>query len=217
MDCVFSNIRTPDYLPTRSALGKDSYGRTVNDRLSSNEGPQQLTNPHTGQQFLIYSAARSDNRNYCLGQLELTGQDPMNPASWTKFTRGCIFQENPAAQVYGVGHASFTTSPDDKENWIIYHGMHDFEQGWDARSIRTQHFTWNKDGSPRFPKPAVGPFAFPSGQDGASGDGSGSTGPRETGRRERLGSTGLQKGLSLLDDILSKKVEWLYSKIRAGV
>ncbi|KIV93041.1 hypothetical protein PV10_04286 [Exophiala mesophila] len=196
---------------------KTPYGRTVNDRLSSNEGPQQLTNAHTGQQFLIYSAARSDNRNYCLGQLELTGQDPMDPAAWTKFTRGCVFEENPAAQVYGVGHASFTTSPDDKENWIIYHGMHDFEKGWDARSIRTQHFTWNKDGSPRFPKPAVGPFAFPSGQDGTSGDGSGSAGPRAMGRRERLGSTGLQKGLSLLDDILSEKIEWLYSKIRAGV
>lgn len=56
------------------------YGRMVNYRLSSNEGPEQLVNPHTGQQFVIYSAARSDNRNYCLGQLELIGEDPMNPS-----------------------------------------------------------------------------------------------------------------------------------------
>lgn len=195
---------------------KTPHGRTVNDRLSSNEGPQQLTNPQTGQHFLIYSAARSDNRNYCLGQLELTGQDPMDPESWTKSTRGCIFQQNPAAQVYGVGHASFTTSPDGKEDWIVYHGMHDFEKGWDARSIRTQRFTWNKNGSPRFPKPAVGPLAFPSGQDGTDG-GASIPGSRETGRRERLGSTSLQKALSLMDEALTRQIDWLYSKIWIGV
>ena len=52
----------------------------VNYRLASNEGPEQLVNQKTGQQFVIYSAARSDNRNYCLGQLELVGDDPMNPS-----------------------------------------------------------------------------------------------------------------------------------------
>jgi GH43 family beta-xylosidase len=56
---------------------KTPFGRASNDRLSSNEGPQQLTNPKTNQTFLIYSAARSDNRNYCLAQLELVGDDPM--------------------------------------------------------------------------------------------------------------------------------------------
>jgi GH43 family beta-xylosidase len=56
------------------------YGRMVNYRLASNEGPEQLVNPKTGQQFVIYSAARSDNRNSCLGQLELVGDDPMNPS-----------------------------------------------------------------------------------------------------------------------------------------
>ena len=58
------------------------YGRMVNYRLASNEGPEQLVNPKTGQQFVIYSAARSDNRNYCLGQLELVGDDPMNPSEF---------------------------------------------------------------------------------------------------------------------------------------
>lgn len=61
---------------------KTPYGRAENYRLSSNEGPEQLTNPQTGQQFIIYSAARSDNRNYCLGQLELVGDDPMNAQDW---------------------------------------------------------------------------------------------------------------------------------------
>ncbi|KAF2102324.1 alpha-arabinofuranosidase II [Rhizodiscina lignyota] len=143
---------------------KTPYGRAVNIRLSSNEGPQQLTNPHTGQQFVIYSAARSDNRNYCLGQLELVGEDPMNVQDWRKNNEGCVFYQNPMGETYGVGHASFTKSPDGKEDWIVYHGMQDPTNGWGARTIRTQRFTWNKDGAPKFPRPGYGPYEVPSGQ-----------------------------------------------------
>ncbi|KAK5037780.1 hypothetical protein LTS07_001247 [Exophiala sideris] len=136
---------------------KTPYNRTVNVRLSSNEGPEQLVNPTTGQQFIIYSAARSDNRNYCLGQLELVGDDPMDPGSWQKYTAGCVFYQNPDTEVYGVGHASFTTSPDGTQDWLVYHG-------WAARTIRTQQFTWNSDGTPNFPRPGIGPYNVPSGQ-----------------------------------------------------
>ena len=151
-----------------NAWEKTPYGRTVNDRLSSNEGPQQLVNPTTGQQFLIYSAARSDNRNYCLGQLELVGDDPMNVGDWRKRTDGCVFYQNAREEAYGVGHASFTTSPDGSEDWIVYHGMRNPTNGWFARTIRTQRFGWNDDGSPRFPRPGYGPYDVPSGQSGLS-------------------------------------------------
>ncbi|KAG9657846.1 Arabinanase/levansucrase/invertase, partial [Aureobasidium melanogenum] len=143
---------------------KTPYGRPWNYRLSSNEGPQQLTNPTTGQQFVIYSAARSDNRNYCLGQLELVGDDPMNPSDWRKNNEGCVFYQNPKEEAYGVGHASFTKSPDGTQDWIVYHGMRDPTNGWSARTIRTQQFTWNADGSPKFPRPGYGPYPVPSGQ-----------------------------------------------------
>jgi len=86
------------------------YGRTQNVRLSSNEGPEQLNNPKTGQQFIIYSAARSDNRNYCLGQLELVGEDPMNNQDWRKNNEGCVFYQNALTNAYGVGHASTSHS-----------------------------------------------------------------------------------------------------------
>jgi len=79
-------------------------------RLSSNEGPEQLNNPKTGQQFIIYSAARSDNRNYCLGQLELVGEDPMNNQDWRKNNEGCVFYQNALTNAYGVGHASTSHS-----------------------------------------------------------------------------------------------------------
>jgi GH43 family beta-xylosidase len=143
---------------------KTPYGRTINVRLSSNEGPQQMTNPITNQTFIIYSAARSDNRNYCLGQLELVGADPMNSQDWHKNNGGCVFYQNALDQAYGVGHASFTTSPDGTENWIVYHGMLNPVTGWSARSIRTQQFGWNEDGSPAFPRPGYGPYAIPGSQ-----------------------------------------------------
>lgn len=166
------------------------YGKPntlYNPRLSSNEGPEQLINPTTGQNFVIYSAARSDNRNYCLGMLELVGDDPMNVQDWRKNNEGCVFYQNALVNVsvvsstsfpwtrdsllksvrwkaYGVGHASFTTSPDGSQNWIVYHGMENPFAGWNARTIRTQQFTWNSDGSPNFPRPGYGPFAIPAGQ-----------------------------------------------------
>lgn len=142
---------------------KTPYGRPFNVRLSSNEGPQQVINPVTGQNFIIYSAARSDNRNYCLGQLELIGSNPMNVQDWRKNNNGCVFYQNALDEAYGVGHASFTTSPDGKENWIVYHGMRDHTNGWSARTIRTQRFTWNEDGTPKFPRPGYGPYQLPSG------------------------------------------------------
>ncbi|KAF1848369.1 glycoside hydrolase family 43 protein [Cucurbitaria berberidis CBS 394.84] len=151
-------ISVPEY-----AWEKTPFGRASNDRLSSNEGPQQLTNPTTGQQFLIYSAARSDNRNYCLAQLELVGDNPMNPGDWRKHPYP-VFYQNPSESAYGVGHASFTTSPDDSEAWIVYHGMRDPTNGWGARTIRAQKFGWNEDGTPNFPKPGYGPYEVPSGQ-----------------------------------------------------
>jgi GH43 family beta-xylosidase len=147
-----------------NAWEQTPYGRRENYRLASNEGPQQLTNPKTGQEFIIYSAARSDNRNYCLGQLELIGPDPMNAQDWKKNNEGCVFYQNPQEEAYGVGHASFTTSPDGSEDWIVYHGMRNYMSGWGARTVRAQKFTWNEDGSPKFPRPGYGPYDVPSGQ-----------------------------------------------------
>ena len=88
----------------------------------------------------------------------------MNVQDWRKNTQGCVFYQNPGEQAYGVGHASFTTSPDGKEDWIVYHGMLDPANGWAARTIRTQSFGWNADGTPKFPRPGYGPYAVPSGQ-----------------------------------------------------
>lgn len=141
---------------------KTPCGRTINLRLSSNEGPEQFTNPKTNQTFIIYSAARSDNHNYYLGQLKLVGADPMNSQDCRKNIECCIFYQNALGQAYRVGYTSFTTSPAGTEDWILYHGMRNPFNVWAARSIRTQQFGWNEDGSPASPGPGYGPYAVPS-------------------------------------------------------
>lgn len=52
-----------------------------------------------------------------------------------------VFYQDVLQNAYGMGHASLTKSPDESENWIIYHGMRDPTNGWAARTIRAQKFT----------------------------------------------------------------------------
>ncbi|CAI7568344.1 unnamed protein product [Penicillium pancosmium] len=139
------------------------YGRA--GRLATNEGPQQLTNPKTGQNFVVYSAARVNTPFYCLGMLELVGDDPMEYQNWKKHRDGCVFHQNPDAKVYGTGHASYTTSPDGTESYVVYHAQTTDDPTTDLyRTVRTQKFTWNEDGTPNFPKALNGPFPVPKGQ-----------------------------------------------------
>jgi GH43 family beta-xylosidase len=117
--------------------------------LAINEGPQILKNKE-GEVFIIYSASESWLPSYNLGLLRLKDKkaDPMNPDSWVK--DGSVFQGK--GEVYGVGHASYTTSPDENENWILYHTKVSSEPGWN-RVVHMQPFSWNDDGTPDFGTP----------------------------------------------------------------
>ena len=129
--------------------------------LDLQEGPEFLQNGT--QTFIIYSARESWLQFYRLGQLRLTSPDadPMSPGQWVK--TGPVFSGTD--NVFGVGHASFTTSPDGTEHWIVYHSKVSTTPGWD-RVIRMQRFDWNADGSPRFgtPVPSGEPLRVPSGE-----------------------------------------------------
>jgi GH43 family beta-xylosidase len=129
--------------------------------LDLQEGPEFLQ--HGDQTFIIYSTRESWLPDYRLGQLRLNSPtaDPMSPASFTK--TGPVFAAAPG--VYGVGHSSFTVSPDSSESWIVYHSKVDMQPGWN-RVIRAQKFTWNADGSPNFgtPVPSGQRLPVPSGQ-----------------------------------------------------
>jgi GH43 family beta-xylosidase len=116
--------------------------------LDLQEGPELLQ--HGGQTFIIYSTRESWLRDYRLGQLRLTGADPLSASSWAK--TGPVFQEGDG--VYGPGHASFTVSPDGSQSWIVYHAKSSTTPGWE-RVIGMQPFQWRADGSPDFGVPVA--------------------------------------------------------------
>jgi len=129
--------------------------------LNLNEGPEILINDE--QVFIIYSCRESWLVEYRQGMLELKNPDGdlLDPKNWTK--KGPVFQGN--SEVFGVGHCSFVKSPDNSEDWIIYHSKKTTEPGWD-RNVRAQPFTWNTDGTPNFGQaiPAKKEINRPSGE-----------------------------------------------------
>jgi GH43 family beta-xylosidase len=119
-----------------------------------NEGPQIIH--RNGKFFLTYSASASWTSEYCLGMFTCDDKaDVMDAGVWEKSPEP-VFQKSWENGVVGVGHASFTTSPDGKEDWICYHGMDDtdgdgtIEQGWENRHPFIQRISWHADGSPNF-------------------------------------------------------------------
>jgi GH43 family beta-xylosidase len=112
-----------------------------------NEGPEVLE--HEGDVFIIYSASGSWTDDYCLGQLRLTGDDPLDPSAWEK-KKTPVFGST--ATVFAPGHASFTRSPDGTEDWIVYHAARHQGAGWN-RNVRMQRFTWDLQGNPCFGYP----------------------------------------------------------------
>jgi len=129
--------------------------------LNLNEGPEILKNGD--KVFVVYSCRESWLVEYRQGMLQLINPDGdlLDPTNWKK--SGPVFQGN--SQVYGVGHCSFVKSPDNTEDWIIYHSKKNTTSGWE-RDVRMQPFTWNSDGTPNFgiPVPAGKTLNIPSGQ-----------------------------------------------------
>jgi GH43 family beta-xylosidase len=129
--------------------------------LNLNEGPEILKNGD--KVFVIYSCRESWLVEYRQGMLQLINPDGnlLDPGNWEK--TGPVFQGN--SQVYGVGHCSFVKSPDNTEDWIVYHSKKSTASGWD-RDVRMQPFKWNADGTPNFGQaiPAGTAISLPSGE-----------------------------------------------------
>lgn len=133
---------------------------------SINEGPSVIINEKAGKLFVVYSSNGSWTSKYNLSWIMLDmNADPMNPDNWTK-SKNYVFwrcdnvskNDNPNNRdeiggVHGVGHNTFTKSPDGTEDWIVYHVKRYKENGWDNRDCFIQKFTWNEDGTPNFGTP----------------------------------------------------------------
>jgi GH43 family beta-xylosidase len=130
---------------TRVLISKPEFPWESNGRPLVNEGPEVLR--HGSKTFIIYSASGSWTDDYCLGQLNLTGDDPLNPRNWLKCPQPVFSRTK---DVFGPGHASFVN--DGPRDWIVYHAAKYSGAGWN-RDVRMQPFTWNRDGTPDFGAP----------------------------------------------------------------
>jgi len=124
-----------------------------------NEGPAFLKNKEKGKFFVIYSCNGSWTKQYRLGYIELsdTLSNPLNMSNWKKSPREIFFRCDDTSSVdgvNGVGHCSFTKSPDNTEDWIVYHVKNRNDNTWSSgRSTFIQKFTWKEDGTPDFGEP----------------------------------------------------------------
>ncbi|BBL00121.1 hypothetical protein A3BBH6_03570 [Alistipes onderdonkii subsp. vulgaris] len=154
-----ARMESPTRIGPRILLSRPDQPWEQGDHIALQEGPSALR--HGDDLFIVYSTRGSWSRHYKLGQLRLRtpDSDPLNPASWIK--SGPIFTGND--RIHGVGHASFTTSPDGNEYWIYYHSKKDTVHNW-GRDVRLQRFDFDATGNPRFGEPAEpGPYPMPSG------------------------------------------------------
>lgn len=158
-------------LGKRAVLSKPElpFEMKVDEHISLLEGPGVLY--HGDDIFVLYSCRGSWTENYKMGQLKLKkGCDPMRRDSWEKKTvsvfRGVYPSDSLGYRIGGVGHASFTTSPDDTQNWIYYHSMSVGGQGWGSRYASVQKFTFDENGDPVFgvPTNTAEPVERPSGE-----------------------------------------------------
>eukprot|EP00826_Nyctotherus_ovalis_P060405 TRINITY_DN8471_c0_g1_i3.p1 TRINITY_DN8471_c0_g1~~TRINITY_DN8471_c0_g1_i3.p1 ORF type:complete len:328 (+),score=44.32 TRINITY_DN8471_c0_g1_i3:36-1019(+) len=125
-----------------------------------NEGPEALVKGN--KVYIVYSASGAWNDDYCLGWLVCDNPDNvMSPRCWKK--TGPVFTK--AEGAYGPGHASFTKSPDQKEDWILYHACLKSGGGFAGRSARIQKFKFVNRDVPAFGRPAKPhiPMPEPSG------------------------------------------------------
>lgn len=120
--------------------------------VNVNEGPQILKNEK--KMFLIYSASGCWTEYYSLGMLTFTGKrNLLDSSKWVK-SKQPVFKNSPENSVYAPGHNSFFTSPDGKEDWILYHANSEAGQGCGRkRSPRAQQFSWLQNGVPYFGEP----------------------------------------------------------------
>ena len=100
--------------------------------------------------FVVYSCSGSWQASYKQNWLWMSkDDDPMNPASWHKSPTP-VFEGTD--RVLGIGHPSFVTSPDEKEEWVVYHTKVSRQHGW-QRVVMTQPFSRTQDGTPVFGDP----------------------------------------------------------------
>ena len=116
------------------------------------EGPAVLVDEEHDAVSIVFSASGSWTDQYSLGELTLTGDDPLDPGAWTKREKPVLRQREGA---YGPGHCCFV-DVDDGSTWMVYHCNKLSGTGWGGRSMWIQPVYW-KDGKLRIGELPVSP------------------------------------------------------------
>ena len=86
------------------------------------EAPHFFQPKNKDKVCIFYSASGSWTPYYCVGLLTADANaDLLDPASWKKHPTP-VFMQDPENEVFGPGGSSFTSSPDGKECYMLYHG-----------------------------------------------------------------------------------------------
>ena len=84
---------------------------------------------------IVYSAHGSWTCDYKLGLLLLTGDNPLDPNSWTKRDSPLLSSDRSKGGPYGPGHASFVPTNDGRV-MCMFHCTFNVDDGWDNRKAR---------------------------------------------------------------------------------
>lgn len=116
------------------------------------EGPEFLAGPK-GDLFLTYSAGACWSDDYALGLLRAApGSDPLSAEAWHKAPDPALRTGN---GVYATGHNGFFTSPDGREQWIVFHANPGPDMKCTSRRApHAQRFDFDASGAPVFGAPA---------------------------------------------------------------
>ncbi len=130
-----------------------------------NEGPFFIQ--ENDRTFCVFCANGCWVDEYCLGIMELVGDDPMNLSAWVKDDVPLFSYAN---GVYAPGHASFFHSPDGKELFVAYHAVREHNPNDQPmpRHMCAQRVYFDETGFPHIGQPI--PFGeritLPSGDPG---------------------------------------------------
>lgn len=161
---MLARMTSPTSIEEERNLGLPLYDWEMTPPRAILEGPQFLEGPGDNL-FIIYSAGACWDDNYGLGMFYADKKaDLLDPDSWERSTQQ-VFEQCPDSSAFGPGHNCFTTSPDQSEDWIVYHAKKFSSNECSGRSMRAQRFTWDEKGMPRFGKPVSidTPYPKPSG------------------------------------------------------
>ncbi|KAJ7442291.1 Arabinanase/levansucrase/invertase [Mycena latifolia] len=144
-------------IPNRDVWSIDPTDTELTARTNTSCIPAGMET-HGGSTWLIFSASNCAGTGYELGQLTLTGTNPLSASSWTKYVNPIFTSGNGNNE---PGHNGFFLSPSDplmesagNQIWIVFHASSSSPALCDgSRYTMVQQVQWHSDGTPLLGSP----------------------------------------------------------------